>query len=120
MIVRKQQVSAFQQSALEAYEDRVSQHLEVCFPKWFEDMGAHGARGFIREGIATAGEYGITEERDVCKFIDLMVVFGKEFARAQPWASSILKNPRYEDGSVRLEILFEAAKQQEASSRASS
>lgn len=61
-------------------------------------MGEPQLRETIQYGIQRATAYGIVGNSDVCKYIDLMVVFGRDFDTAPrfPWAAEILttsKNP---------------------------
>jgi hypothetical protein len=54
-------------------------HLNRCFPKQCETLGAEGTLEIVREGIEAAAGYGIRVERDVCTYIDLMFFLGRHF-----------------------------------------
>ena len=71
---------------------RVCDHLERCFPHRCRALGPDGVREAVDHGIARAAAYGIRSERDVCKYVDLMFVFGRDFdlPAEQPWAAKIL------------------------------
>ncbi len=102
---------AFKEKARGRFEDRMIEHLRRCFPSQFDDPGEEALRELIRAGVDKANGYGFVAERDVCKFIDLMVVFGEKFDkdRSLPWAREILSDPEEEDPSERIERLFDAA-----------
>lgn len=112
MVIRDSQAAAFSSTASEKYEERVLLHLRRCFPNQSQAMGESAVRSLIRHGISRAAEYHITAERDVCKFSDLMMAFGRDFDREQ-WASSILHDRDLRDPTLRLETLYEAGKQKQ-------
>ncbi len=87
-------------------------HLGRCFPARCREMGPAMVRELIRYGITRAARYGIEAQRDVCKYIDVMIVFGRDFDEdpAHPWAQSILGDPSLRHAMVRVENLYEAAK----------
>ena len=66
----------------------------------------------IRYGVERAGSYGIGTERDVCKYIDLMFAFGRDFDKNQdlPWASRILEDDTLKSPTVKTERLFAEGK----------
>lgn len=68
-------------------------HLKKFFPRQCEAEGEPQIRKTIQYGIERAAAYGITAERDVCKYIDLMIVFGSDFDADEqlPWAGEILR-----------------------------
>jgi len=88
--VRREQMDAYRTAARRDFEDRVVEHVGRCFPDRLATMGEGGVRELIRFGIQRAAGYGIVAERYVCKFIDLMLVFGLEFDTEQGWAMEIL------------------------------
>lgn len=105
--VRREQMQAYREAALRDFEDRMVAHVERCFPQRLTALGAESVREVIRLGIERAAGHGIVTERDVCKFIDLMLVLGPTFDE-EPWAREILVEPNR--GSWRkLDELFELA-----------
>jgi hypothetical protein len=57
----------------------------------------------VRHGIQRAKVYGIKSRRDVCKYIDLMIVFGRDFDtnKRTGWAREILKRPGKSEAKVK-------------------
>ena len=55
-------------------------------------MGEAKLRGTVHYGIQRAAAYGLKAKRDVCKYIDVMIVLGNDFDKdiRLPWVSSIL------------------------------
>jgi hypothetical protein len=64
----------------------------------------------VHYGVLRAAVYGITAKRDVCKFIDLMIVFGRDFdtEKGSRWARDILGKKR--SSGARIQALLRAAK----------
>jgi hypothetical protein len=86
-------MQVFSEAALEGFEDRTLVHLYKFFPKQCEAAGEEQLRATIQYGIKRAAAYGITVACDVCRYVDLMVVLGRDFDtdRNLPWAGGILK-----------------------------
>ena len=110
MVIRQAQMRALSNNASRTFEDRMVVHLNKSFPNECRELGEPEVREWIRYGIQRASEYRITAQRDVCKYIDLMFVFGRDFDR-DPWASSILNDRALRDPTTKLETLYEAGKQ---------
>jgi hypothetical protein len=60
---------------------RMRVHLRKFFPEQCDALGEAKTGQLIEFGIARAREHGFESERDVCKYIDLMCVFGHRFDR---------------------------------------
>lgn len=112
--IRREQKVAFREQALRDFEDRVVGHVERCFPERREVLGEGGVREVIRLGLERAAMHGIVAERDVCKFVDLMLVFGIDFDRRCAWAREVLGENADADPFVKMSRLFERAMEMEA------
>jgi hypothetical protein len=68
-------------------------------------------REIIRYGIARAASYRIKAQRDVARYVDLMIVFGSDFDcdPRLPWSSSILNDPDLRSPRRKILELHEAA-----------
>jgi len=102
----------FEQVEVRKFVDRMVVHLKKFFPKQCEAMGEPGLQETIQYGIKRAAAYGITSKRDVYKYVDLMVVFGRNFDsdKRYPWANEVLRSRR--DPSARITALHDAARKQ--------
>jgi hypothetical protein len=107
--VRREQMDAYREAAIRDFEDQVVEHLVRCLPEQAEAMGDRGLRDLVRLGIERAAAFGIVAQRDVCKFIDLMLVFGADFDRRCAWASEILAAPEPADPFARMRLLHARA-----------
>jgi hypothetical protein len=88
--IRERTMDAFTHAAVRAFEDEMLDHMSHCFPNELATLGEDAARDFVRRGIERAHGYRIDSALDVCKFIDLMLVFGDDFDRECDWARDIL------------------------------
>jgi hypothetical protein len=109
LTIRQAQMEAFSQAEIGKFQDWMCTHLWKFFPAQAETLGEPKLRELIQYGIRRAAEHGITTERDVCKFIDLMIVFGRDFDRDEKsaWAGQILANRKTARSKIR--SLYEAA-----------
>jgi len=84
-------------------------HLNKFFPRQCKTLGEAETLEAIREGIGRAAGYDIVAERNVCKFIDLMFAFGREFDRDRnlPWAQEILNDESLPDPTKRIDRTYE-------------
>ena len=113
--IRKEQMVVFREPAVNDFVKRVMVHLNKCFPAKCEAMGEAKVRAMVKYGSQRAVSYRVSSERDVCKYIDLMLVFGQDFDQDPklPWASSILNNQAIINPTTKVARLYKAAKKQE-------
>jgi hypothetical protein len=109
--LRAAHLRAFEQAALEQFEDRMAAHVREEFPEEWEGLGEATVRQHIGHGLAKAESYGITAEQDVCLYIDLVILLGPNFDTdpTMPWARAILRDPGRPDPSARMEHLYDVA-----------
>jgi hypothetical protein len=110
LTIRRAQLVAFSEADVQRFEHWMLAHLRTFFPKHCEAAGEFQLRETIRYGIKRAPAHGFRSKRDVCKYIDLMVVLGRDFDTDEqyPWAVMILtelKNPE-----TKMSALHAAAK----------
>jgi hypothetical protein len=110
MLIRKSQFELFSTQEVQKFEDWMVSHLQKFFPSQCEPLGEGELRAFIQLGIVRAAHYEIREKREVCRFIDLMMVFGQDFDSSEQtsWAAEILSRPG--DSGMKMRALLFAAK----------
>jgi hypothetical protein len=113
LAIRKEQMALFVASEIEKFENRVIAHLRKHFPRKCDALGESKIRRIIQHGIKQAASYDIRAERDVCKYIDLMFAFGRNFDKDTMllWPAAILNDRTILDSKMKMERLFEAAMQ---------
>jgi hypothetical protein len=92
LAVRPEQLRTFSLVEAEKFEEWMLTHLNKFFPAQCQAAGESQVRKIIRSGIERAADHRMTSKREVCKYIDLMIVFGRDFDKDNryPWASEIL------------------------------
>lgn len=106
-------MQVFSEAALKNFEDRVVAHLGKCFPNQCKALSGTELRETIQYGIKRAAKHGIIAERDVCKYIDFMMVLGQDFDKDPelPWAQSVLNNQALRHSAAKMERLRRAHRQ---------
>ena len=95
LTIRKQQIHVLAASRRVTFETRLEHHLQKFFPDQVAAAGPDDVAEFIRDGQARALAHGFKAEREICKYLDLMCIFGREFDSNPrlPWAAKILGQP---------------------------
>jgi len=112
LVVRGEQMHALE---LSLFENWVADHLRRFFPAQCEQLGSDGLGELIRYGIARAQAHGFKANPDVCRFLDIMLVFGREFDQDLLWAREILEDARIVLPGMRMDLLHQAAVEHEPS-----
>jgi hypothetical protein len=107
--IRQDQLDTLHDDKRRRFVERMVAHLKEYFPRRVESLGEPEVRNLIEDGITRAASYRITAERDVCKFIDIMIVHGRDFDTRFPWAEEILK-AEPTDPTAKTNHLFERAR----------
>jgi hypothetical protein len=110
LTIRRAQIAILSQLEVQKFEEWMLVHLKKFFPRQCAAAGDRRLREMVQHGIQRAAAYGITARRDVCKYIDLMIVFGRDFDtdRRSLWAGEILAKRR--NPGVKMQTLLQAAK----------
>jgi hypothetical protein len=109
LAIRREQMEVFHDAERKNFEDWMIDHVNRFFPKQSRLLSQGEMRETIRHGIRRAAAYGITSQRDVCKYIDLLVVFGRDLDTdgQYPWAGDTLRQPL--ESEARVTALQQAA-----------
>ena len=102
LTIRKEQLKVLSRNEVQKFEVHMRAHLRKIFPEQSGTLGKEELDNVIRHGIERAKVHGIVSQRDVCKYIDLMMVFGRDFDTSPklPWASATLKEEFLEGHST--------------------
>jgi hypothetical protein len=111
LVIREPQMAALGRRHRAGFDARLRDHLRRFFPERCAALGDVGLDEAIAHGVGRAHEHGLTAERDVCKYVDLMFVFGRDFdlPEQQPWAARILRRLATSPPSARVEALMDKA-----------
>jgi len=91
------------------FENRMLVHLMKFFPDEFDKLSPVQQRQLIRYGIGQSECCGIQSSRDICKYLDLMFTFGKDFQTKHQWAVHVLENEQTGKAASVIDCLFKAA-----------
>ncbi|MGD0363789.1 MAG: hypothetical protein ABSC93_23145 [Bryobacteraceae bacterium] len=110
LTIRQAQLAVFSQLEVRKFEAWMLGHLKKFFPRQCAAAGDQRLLAIVQYGIQRAAVYGLTAKRDVCKYIDLMIVFGRDFDtdKRTRWAGQILGKRR--NPGVKMQLLMQAAK----------
>jgi hypothetical protein len=106
-ILENNQVDAFRTAALKKFEDDMVDHIKAYFPNHYTSMQEANTRATIRFGYSKAGAYGINTTRNVCLYLNNMLLLGSNFdSDAQyPWAQQILTDEHLPDAAARMDAV---------------
>lgn len=109
--IRPAQMEALAHAALRNFEDRMLAHLRRCGPGLFRILTEGEVREVVRYGRARARAHGLTSERSVRLYVEVMLTLGSNFdADPQfPWAAEILADGAAPDEAARIDRLSDKA-----------
>ena len=111
LTIRKEQTQVFNRVTMQVFEKDMVRHLMRFFPDEAAAMGNKELRAHIRHAIARAKGYGVSSERDLCKYLNLTMVYGRDFDTDPEleWMRGFLVDPDVPDPSERMSRLQEEA-----------
>jgi len=112
LTIRPAQFGVFSDLEVRKFEDWMACHLKRFFSAKCDALGEACIAEIIRYGMKRASHHGFRTRRDVCKYIDLMMVLGRDFDihERTRWAAGILA--RGGDASATMRALFAATSHQ--------
>jgi hypothetical protein len=107
IIIRREQMNILSQSSLGSFEDRMVAHVGSFFPNHYKIMGEARIRGVIRYGYDRAKRHGLTTQRNVCLYLNQMLILGSDFDNDPqvPWAAETLDDANDLNPQVRIDTL---------------
>jgi hypothetical protein len=116
LVIRTQQLRIFELRKSSEFEQRLIQHCRRFFPRAAAALGPR-LLGAVRESLDEASRYGFKDERDLCKYINIVFTFGRQFDRSPliPWAAEVLSSAL--PGPAKMQRLYAAALQHERDGR---
>ena len=112
MKIRSEQLRSFGEAAIERLGCRLAAHVQRVWPERYEQMGEKAVRTWVRAGEKRARGYGIEDDYDLTRYVDLMVILGERFDTDPqlPWAGEALRDAEL-TAAEKLGRLLERAKQ---------
>lgn len=111
-VLTNEQVMMFEREAAEEFIVKAEEALEEDWPEECEALGEEGLRRRVKTGFVKARRYGITEENDILRFLNLQFVWSEDFdtSPSTPWAGSVLN--RQIAGKDKMHLLLYASQQE--------
>ncbi|MBK1694021.1 hypothetical protein CKO09_04630 [Chromatium weissei] len=94
LIIRAEQLAAFQQAATTSFENKLFAHIQTATPILSAKMGETTLRLEIQQAMKNAAQYELTERAAIRLFVELRFLLGSAFESdpQYPWIASILNN----------------------------
>jgi hypothetical protein len=111
LVIRNKQLDVLSTAQRTSFDQRMLVHLKKFHRVQYDGLGEEGVVEAVHYGITRAATYGITSERDVCKYLDLMFALGRDFDTDTQfdWPQPILTDPKTPDPTARINLLYDAA-----------
>jgi hypothetical protein len=111
MIIRSEQMSAFEEAARRGFERDLARRCADSAPTLCERAGGDNVLRFVKLGIDRAGSHGFSLRGPVRLYVDLMLWFGCDFDSDPQldWARQALALGTEEDELERAKALYQAA-----------
>lgn len=111
LTLRPEQVAKFDEVAQKRFEDWMVLHIRECFPDDSKEHSEANIRQLIRYGIKRGASYVIESGPDLCKYIDIMVMYGRDFDLDPEleWPQEILSDRELADPTDKVASLYAAA-----------
>jgi len=95
LIIRAKQIAVLDAAMLASFRRRMLAHLQSVFPEHTATWGEHRTVAVIDASVSHAGRFGIVAERDVARFVGLVVGLGPEFPDRPEtaWTHELLQAP---------------------------
>ena len=99
--IRKEQMQAFEKAVEKNVECSLYGHINRIWPQRCRKMGEEMVRQWIRQTVQKAGKYGIQDEYDLSRYMDLTFMLGADFDTSgdTPWAGQVLADPDLSAGT---------------------
>lgn len=108
LLIRNEQITVLKQYMVKQFEKRMILYLKEYHSEKCRKLADKKIQKTVRYGINRARRYGITVEKDMSRYINMMFVFGPDFDKDSnlPWVRQILDKKEYKNGSVKMDALY--------------
>jgi hypothetical protein len=79
LIIREEQIQAFEVSALDLFEEEMVTHSQKFSPELCEILGNDQLRVAVQQAMTRADQYGFTYRGPIRLYVELMFLFGSSF-----------------------------------------
>jgi len=115
LIIRKEQLAVLEAHMLGRFRERLLRHLRIELPAETQTLADEQLFPMIDDGLRRGRGFGVTTERDLTLFVDLLFLHSPHFEEApdMAWAKKILVNCELA-GENKMSLIYQrlAAQQQ--------
>ena len=111
LLIRKEQMKIFESYASDIFVNSLVEHIREFFPNHYNLFGERQSRKVVLYGVKRADARGFDTERNVCLYLDAMLILGSNFDDdiQLPWVADILDDKNLNDPVSRMDTLIDAA-----------
>ena len=109
LVVRKEQIETLSGVAATGFANELVEHVKKFSPRHAQAVGDDAIRKSVDLGLERSRSYGFTKRGTVRFFVELMVMFGRDFDTDPmlPWANGVLTNESIKLEMERADILHD-------------
>ncbi|TDH18496.1 hypothetical protein EXU57_23145 [Segetibacter sp. 3557_3] len=109
LVILNKQMEVFKAHALKNFEEEMVEHIREFFPNHFKAIQEKGIRNTIEYGYLKARKYGLSTKRNVCLYINNMMLLGSNYETdpLYPSIRLILNDETEEHPNYRVDKLCE-------------
>jgi hypothetical protein len=109
-VILAHQEAIFRARGLAELRATLTAQVRAAFPAQCAGLDAEALQALVADGMRRAAAHGLTLDRDLGTYVDLMIVFGPSFEDDPgcPWARPLL-DATHLSPSARLKASFEGA-----------
>jgi hypothetical protein len=111
LTIRKEQIRVFDEMAMKQFIESMVIHVKKHFPEESKLMDDEQLKNHVRNVISTGKKYELVSERDICKYLNLSMHFGKDFDKnpENEWMITMLMDGSEPNPSIRINKLYKEA-----------
>jgi hypothetical protein len=109
VLIRNVQLDALRGAASARLQQRLVAHVERYFAHGCAALGKEGTEAAIASALTRGAALGVGREDVLCRYVNLVFVFGHDFDQVLPWARAVVEHHRAQGGEQVIERLTAAA-----------
>jgi len=108
LTIRREQMTLLEAYMAKRFRESVFQHVRQALADETKDMPDQQVVHLIDQGIQRGRDYGLSSERDLISFVDLMFAISPTFENTPDmrWAKKILLDKTVE-GDVKMSLIYQ-------------
>jgi hypothetical protein len=95
LVIRRAQLQLMARLSDESFLDEMLAHVRTHFPRETAGLAEPSLRRHLEQAIAEARGYSLVRRQDLCRFINLTMLFGLAWAEREPqkWMHALMTRP---------------------------